>query len=106
MKIEIYVRFYNRRDIENFIHKYPETIDYFKSCGLFLDDYFLLINNEYMTVNNPYTQLKYLLKDFEATKNGIDLQTWDELDDYESEIENEFIDIDYSYKLHNYVSEI
>lgn len=29
MKIEIYVRFYNRIDIENFIHKYPETIDYF-----------------------------------------------------------------------------
>ena len=55
MKIEIYVRFYNRIDIENFIHKYPETIDYFKSCGLFLDDYFLLINNEYMSVNNPYT---------------------------------------------------
>jgi hypothetical protein len=106
MNLEIYVRFYNRIDIENFIRKYPETIDYFKSCGLFLDDYFLLINNEYMSVNNPYTQLKYLLKDFEATKNGIDLETWDEFDDYESEIENEFIDIDYSYKLPNYISEL
>lgn len=59
-----------------------------------------------MSVNNPYTQLKYLLKDFEATKNGIDLETWDEFDDYESEIENEFIDIDYSYKLPNYISEL
>ncbi|WP_143403926.1 hypothetical protein [Fusobacterium polymorphum] len=106
MRIEVYIKFYNKIDIENFINKHPETVGYFKSCGLFLDNYFLLIDNEYMGVNNPYTQLKYLLKDFEATKNGIDLQTYEEIDDYESEIEDEFIDINYSYKLPNYISEI
>lgn len=106
MNILIYVKFYNKKDIDNFIEKYPKSKVFFEKCGLFLADKYLIIDNEFQGYRNPYTQLKYLIIDMEATEKNIDLETYEEIDDYDSEILDDFLNIEYTCELSNYVEEI
>ena len=61
---------YNREEIENFIKKYPKTKDVFEKCGNFLEEVYLILENDNKE-NSPLYQLNLGLRIIVAIKNNI-----------------------------------
>ena len=61
---------YNRKEIESFIKKYPDTKDVFEKCGNFLKDNYLILAND-NEENSPLYQLNLGLRIIVAIKNNI-----------------------------------
>lgn len=72
MGINIELITYNKIEIENYIKKYPKTKMVFERCGKFLEDKYLILNNELVEENSPYYQLVLGLKIIIAFEKGID----------------------------------
>ena len=106
MSMTVDVKNYNKKDIDEFIKKYPNSKECFEKCGAFLGDYYFIMYNEFQGDENPYTQLLNLLKIAEAKEKNIDLEIYEEIDDYDSEILDDFLNIEYTCELSNYVEEI
>ena len=103
MNMSADVKNYNKKDIDNFIKKYPNSKDCFEKCGAFLGDYYFIMYNELEGDENPYTQLLNLLKIAEAKEKNIDL---DDDDFYDSEMAEAFENIEGFYKIPSYVNEL
>ena len=50
MSMTVDVINYNKKDIDNFIKKYPNSKDCFEKCGAFLGDYYFIMDNEEMKI--------------------------------------------------------
>ena len=54
MGINIELITYNKIEIENYIKKYPKAKIIFERCGKFLENKYLVLNNELVEENSPY----------------------------------------------------
>ena len=103
MSMTVDVKNYNKKDIDDFIKKYPNSKECFEKCGAFLGDYYFIMYNEFQGDENPYTQLLNLLKIAEAKEKNIDL---DDFYDYDCEMLVAFEDIKGFYKIPSWVNEV
>lgn len=101
---------YNRKEIENFIKKYPDTKDVFEKCGNFLKDNYLILSND-NEENSPLYQLELSLRIIVANKRNIEWKITEEilknlkeitpnkkvLWELEDEMLEDFEDIKYTY---------
>lgn len=101
---------YNRKEIENFIKKYPDTKDVFEKCGNFLKDNYLILSND-NEENSPLYQLELSLRIIIANKRNIEWKITEEilknlkeitpnkkvLWELEDEMLEDFEDIKYTY---------
>ena len=99
MRFTIDVINYNKKDIDDFIKKYPNSKDCFEKCGVFLGDYYFIVYNEFGGDENPYEQLLDLLKIVEAKEKNIDLN------DDDSKMVEAFENIEGFYKIPSLVNE-
>lgn len=109
MSMTVDVTNYNKKDIDDFIKKYPNSKECFEKCGAFLGDYYFImdneLDNEFEGDENPYTQLLDLLKIAEAKEKNIDLDD-DDFYDYDSEMVEAFGNIKGFYKIPSWVNEV
>ena len=105
MGINIELITYNKIEIENYIKKYPKTKMVFERCGKFLEDKYLVLNNELVEANSPYYQLDLGLKMIIAYEKGIDWKNNENmLWDIEDKMLEDFEKISYKYDfLPNYI---
>ena len=106
MSMTVDVKNYNKKDIDEFIKKYPNSKECFEKCGAFLGDYYFIMDNEFGGDENPYTQLFDLLKIAEAKEKNIDLDDDDNFYDYDSEMAEAFENIEGFYKIPSYINEV
>ena len=105
MSMTVDVINYNKKNIDDFIKKYPNSKECFEKCGAFLGDYYFIMDNEFGGDENPYTQLLDLLKISEAKEKNIDLDD-DDFYDCDSEMVKAFEKIEGSYEIPSWVYEV
>ena len=106
MSMTVDVKNYNKKDIDDFIKKYPNSKECFEKCGAFLGEYYFVMYNEFEGDENPYTQLLNLLKIAEAKEKNIDLDDDDDFYDYDSKMVEAFGNIEGSYEIPSWVNEV
>ena len=105
MSMTVDVKNYNKKDIDDFIKKYPNSKECFEKCGAFLGDHYFIVDNEFGGDENPYTRLLDLLKIAEVKEKNIDLDD-DDFYDYDSEMAEAFENIEGFYKIPSWVNEV
>ena len=105
MGINIELITYNKIEIENYIKKYPKAKIIFERCGKFLEEKYLVLNNELVEENSPYYQLDLGIKMIVAKERGINIEeNKDTLWEIEDKMLEDFEKISYKYDfLPNYI---
>lgn len=94
MGMSVDVISYKTKEIEKIINEYPQINlrEAFETCGKFLGEYYIILDNEYAHEENPAYQLDYWLDELLAQSKGIKLN-------YEEVEEEGYENVEISNKL-------
>lgn len=95
MGISVKVISYKKEEIEKIINEYPQINlrEAFETCGKFLGEYYVILDNEYAEGENPTYQLDYWLNELFVKSKRKKIKDEDEFEDEDFEISRKLFNL-------------
>ena len=95
MGISVKVITYKKEEIEKLINEYPQINlrEAFETCGKFLGEYYVILDNEYADGENPYSQLSCWIDELFVKSKGKKLKDEEEFEYEDFEISRKLFDL-------------